>query len=95
MDTSVVLFIAGVIISIIGWFTNRKMTDLENADKSHTAQIFAQNQIIASLKEEKSALELRIAENYIKRSEIKDFMMEIKSELKEISSKIDGKADKH
>lgn len=95
MDTSVVLFIAGVIISIIGWFTNRKMNDLENADKSHTAQISAQNQIIASLKEEKSALELRIAENYIKRSEIKDFMLEIKSELKEISSKIDGKADKH
>jgi len=61
MDTSVVLFIAGVIISIIGWFTNRKMTDLENADKSHTAQISAQNLIIASLKEEKSALELRIA----------------------------------
>lgn len=87
MDKDVVLFVAGVIVAIIGWFMNRKIIDLESADTTHTAQI-------TMLKEDKAALELRIAENYIKRSEIKDFMQDIKNDLKEIFNKIDGKADK-
>lgn len=87
MDKDVLLFVAGIIVAIIGWFMNRKITDLERADATHTTQI-------TMLKEDKAALELRIAENYIKRSEIKDFMQDIKNDLKEIFNKIDGKADK-
>ena len=88
MDKDVLLFFAGVIVAVIGWFMSRKIVELEKADAAHNAEII-------SLKEAKAELRLHIAENYIKRIEIKDFMQEIKNELSKISEKIDGKADKN
>lgn len=87
MDKDVLLFIAGVIVVVIGWFMNRKITDLERADAAHTTEI-------SNLKEAKSELKLHIAENYIKRSEIKDFIERIDTNLKEIYAELKSKADK-
>lgn len=87
MDKEIVLWLMGGLFVIIGWLMSRKITQLEIADAAHTKEI-------ATLREAKAELKLHISENYIKRSEIKEFMAEIRNELREISSKLDGKADK-
>lgn len=87
MDKDVLLFMAGIIFSVIGWLMSRKITELEKADSAHSAEI-------SMLKDAKAELKLHIAENYIKRSEIKDFMERIDSNLKEIYAELKSKADK-
>lgn len=94
MDMGFFIFMMGVILSIIGWFVVRKINDLETADKEHVRKIEVQNTQIMILKEDKAELELRIAENYIKRSEIKDYMEKIDKHLEKIYERINAKADK-
>lgn len=87
MDKDIVLWIMGGLIVIIGWFANRKISELEKADTEHRVEISA-------LKESKAEMKLHIAENYIKRSEIKEFMERIDLNLREIFQELKSKADK-
>lgn len=87
MDKDIVLWLLGILIVIIGWFMSRKINDLEKADESHIKEI-------AMLKEEKAELKLHIAENYIKRDEIKEYMDDIKKSIDKIFDRLDKKADK-
>ncbi len=87
MDKELVMWLLGGLIVIIGWFASRKIAELEKADEGHRVEI-------ASLKESKAEMKLHIAENYIKRSEIKDFMERIDTNLKEIYKELKLKADK-
>lgn len=87
MDQQIVLWIMGGLIVIIGWFANRKISELETADAEHRVEISA-------LKESKAEMRLHIAENYIKRSEIKEFMERIDTNLRVIFAELKSKADK-
>lgn len=87
MDKEVVMWLLGGLILIIGWFANKKIVDLEKADEGHRVEI-------AALKESKAEMKLHIAENYIKRSEIKDFMERIDTNIREIYNELKLKADK-
>jgi len=87
MDKEIVLWIMGGLIVVIGWFANRKISELEKADAEHRVEISA-------LKESKAEMKLHIAENYIKRSEIKEFMERIDMNLREIFQELKSKADK-
>lgn len=87
MDKELAMWLLGGLIVIIGWFSSRKIAALEKSDEVHAAQI-------AMLKDEKAALELRISENYIKRSEIKEIMDRIDKHLEGIYTELKSKADK-
>lgn len=88
MDQQVVMWLLGGLVVVIGWFASRKISDLEKADEGHRVEI-------AALKESKAEMKLHIAENYIKRSELKDFMERIDNNLKEIYAELKSKAEKH
>lgn len=87
MDKEIVMWLIGGLFMIIWYFMSRKIVELEKSDAAHNAEIMA-------LKEAKSELRLHIAENYVKRIEIKDFMESINSNLKQIYAELKSKADK-
>lgn len=87
MDKEIVMWLIGGLFMIIGYLMSRKIVELEKSDSAHNAEIM-------ELKEAKSELRLYIAENYIKRIEIKDFMASINSNLKQIYAELKSKADK-
>lgn len=94
MDKDIVMWIIGGLFIVIGWLMSRKINELEKADASHISKMEAQDKVIADLKDEKAALKLHIAENYIKRDEIKEYMDDIKNSIEKIFDRLDKKADK-
>lgn len=39
MDKDVLLFVAGIVASVIGWFMSRKIAEREKNDAAHTAEM--------------------------------------------------------
>lgn len=87
MSQELMLYIMGGLFVIVWWFMTRKIVELEKNDAAHTAEI-------TLLRDAKAELKLHIAENYIKRSEIKEIMERIDTNLREIFAELKGKADK-
>lgn len=87
IDKDWLLFIFGVIATVLGWLMSRKVTELEKADEAHRIEI-------ASLKESKAEMRIHISENYIKRSEIKDLIERIDRNINEIFQELKTKANK-
>lgn len=87
MSQELALWVISGLFVVVWWFMTRKILELEKNDAAHTAEINL-------LRESKSEMRLHIAENYIKRSEIKEIMERIDSNLREIFTELKGKADK-
>lgn len=88
MDQTIVLWIFGGLIVIIGWFSSRKIAELETNDISHLSEI-------ASLKDANANFKIFIAEqHYVKHSDLDDKFKTLDEKLEKIFEKLNSKVDK-